>query len=206
MSTWSSRALEKKTHILSSLPAEFLHSKPSHSVTDTASVHHIPAQFLSPDELAITALNAPDIISSIASRRYSSVQVLKAFVHRAAIAHMLLNCCLEFPYATALERATELDEAFKSSGGKTVGPLHGLPISVKDQCRVIGTETTCGFVANLGKIDTENSLLVDVLQKAGAVVFVKTNLSMGCMWFVGISYLLFAMGILTGSCDSTACL
>jgi amidase len=55
-------------------------------------------------------------------------------------------------------------------------------ISVKDQCRVISTDTTCGFVGNLGKKDTKNSLLVDILQDAGAVVFVKTSLSMGCMW------------------------
>jgi amidase len=60
--------------------------------------------------------------------------------------------------------------------------LHGLPISVKDQVRVVGTETTCGFVGNLGKRDEENSLLVDILQEQGAVVFVKTSLSMGCMW------------------------
>jgi amidase len=70
-----------------------------------------------------------------------------------------LNCCLEFPYASALARAEALD-----------------------QVRVVGTETTCGFVGNLGKRDEENSLLVDILQEQGAVVFVKTSLSMGCMW------------------------
>jgi len=89
---------------------------------------------------------------------------------------------LEFPYEAALARAKNLDEFFKTCGGKTIGPLHGLPFSVKDQCRVIGTDTTCGFVANLGKKDTKDSLLVEILQNAGAVVFVKTNLSMGCMW------------------------
>lgn len=60
--------------------------------------------------------------------------------------------------------------------------MHGLPISVKDQCRVIGTDTTCGFVGNIGKKDTRNSLLVDILQDAGTVDFVKNNLGMGCMW------------------------
>lgn len=181
-SSWESRALEKKTNILSPLPCEYLHSGLSHSTTDTASVQDVPNQILSPEELEITSLDVPAVISSVASGKYTSVQVLKAFTHRAAIAHQLLNCCMEFPYVSALTKAEKLDEFFKSSGGKTSGPLHGLPISVKDQCRVIGTETTCGFVANLGKKDTKDSLLVEILQNAGAVVFVKTSLSMGCMW------------------------
>jgi amidase len=181
-SSWTARALEKKTNILSPVPKEFIHPELSHSVTDTKSVQHIPAELLSIEELEITSLEVPGIISSIASGKYSSVQVLNAFVHRSVIAHQLLNCCIEFPYATSLARAEKLDEFFKSSGGKTAGHMHGLPISVKDQCRLIGTETTCGFVANLGKKDTRDSLLVEILQNAGAVVFVKTNLSMGCMW------------------------
>jgi len=180
--SWASRALEKKTHILSSVPKEYIHPGLSHSVTDTESVQHIPEQLLSTEELVITSLDAPAIITFIASGEYSSVKVLKAFIHRAVIAHQLLNCCIEFPYASALAKAEKLDEFFKSSGGKTIGPMHGLPISVKDQCRLIGTETTCGFVANLGKKDTKDSLLVEILQDAGGIVFVKTNLSMGCMW------------------------
>ncbi|KUJ10518.1 acetamidase [Mollisia scopiformis] len=180
--SWESRVRAKQESILSQLPKEYLHSHLSHSTTDTTPVLDIPISLLSASELEITSLDVLPLIESIASGKYTSIQVLKAFTHRAAIAHQLLNCCLEFPYASALARAAKLDEYFKSSGGKTIGPLHGLPISVKDQCRVVGTETTCGFVANLGKKDTRDSLLVEILQDAGAVVFVKTSLSMGCMW------------------------
>jgi amidase len=74
-----------------------------------------------------------------------------------------LNCCLEFPYASALARAEALDR----KGGKGLGVLHGLPISVKDQVRVVGTETTCGFVGNLGKRDEENSLVGGYFAGAG---------------------------------------
>lgn len=179
---WRSRALEKQAQILSTVPPEYKHSTISHSLTDTESVLHIPEQYLSVEELAITTLDATSVVAAVASGLYSSVQVLKAFVHRAVIGHQLLNCCLEFPYDSALAKAEKLDESFKASGGKVVGPMHGLPISVKDQCRVIGTETTCGFIANLGKKDEEDSLLVEILQNAGAVIFVKTNLSIGCMW------------------------
>ncbi len=74
-----------------------------------------------------------------------------------------------------------LDEAFARTG-ELVGPLHGVPLSVKDQCRIKGTETTCGFVANLGVFDEEDCLLVRILRDAGAVPFCKTTLSVGCMW------------------------
>jgi amidase len=189
---WASRALEKKNNVLSTIPPEFIHSGLTHSVTDTTSVQEIPKTILSAEEQAITSLDVPAIISSIAAGQYSSVQVLKAFVHRAAIAHQLLNCCLEFPYAAALARAEKLDAFFKSTG-KTVGPMHGLPISVKDQCRVVGTDTTCGFVANIGKKDTKDSLLVEILQNVGAVTFVKTSLSMGCMWGETINKLVIGL-------------
>lgn len=84
-------------------------------------------------------------------------------------------------YPQALARAKSLDEQFARTG-KLQGPMHGVPVSVKDQCRVKGTETTCGFISNLGVFDQENSLLVDMIQDAGAVVFCKTSLSVGCMW------------------------
>lgn len=81
-------------------------------------------------------------------------------------------------YLEAKAKAEECDRIFREKG-VLVGALHGIPISVKDQLRVRGTETTCGFVANLGKRDEEDCLLVDILKKEGAVVFVKTSLSMG---------------------------
>ena len=81
----------------------------------------------------------------------------------------------------ALRRAEQLDEHLASTNC-TVGPLHGLPISVKDQCRLKGTETTCGFIYPIGHRDTDDAVVVQILQKAGAVIFAKTSLSIGCMW------------------------
>ena len=53
---------------------------------------------------------------------------------------------------------------------------------MKDQCRLLGTETTCGFIHPLGHEDTHDAVIVSILKNAGAVVFAKTSLSMGCMW------------------------
>jgi amidase len=116
----------------------------------------------------------------VAARTYTSVEVLRAFTHRAAVAHRLLHCCLDIPYKQALRRAEELDQHIAATG-KTVGSLHGLPISVKDQCRLEGTETTCGFIYPLGHPDEDDAIIVQVVKKASAVVFAKTSLSIGCM-------------------------
>lgn len=87
---------------------------------------------------------------------------------------MQLNCSLEFFPEMALAQAKELD-AYYEKNKKTVGPLHGLPISLKDQFRIKGLETSMGYVAWIGKYDTKDSTLVTILRKAGAVFYVKTS-------------------------------
>lgn len=184
---WEAQAADKRSRILGSVPSEFQHPELEHSLTDAASIMSVPEKYLSAKELGITAMSASMLVSTIARRQFSSVEVLNAFTHRAAIAHRLLNCCLAIPYDLALARAKELD-AFQSRMGRITGPLHGLPISVKDQCRLIGTETTCGFVYPIGQVDQDDAVIVKILNKAGANIFAKTSLSIGCMWVSWICY------------------
>jgi len=75
-----------------------------------------------------------------------------------------------------VERAKELD-AYLALHKKPIGPLHGLPISLKDTFRVSGVETSMGYVGWLGKPETEEtqSGVVKLLQQSGAVFYVKTN-------------------------------
>lgn len=178
---------DKKARILASIPKEFDHPELTHSLEDTASVQDIPKKCLSDKELKITALDASGLLKAIRTRKYTSVEVLDAFTHRAAIAHRLLHCCLALPYDLALARAKKLD-AHLAKTGTTVGPLHGLPISVKDQCRLIGTETTCGFVYPIGEIDKDDAVVVKIMKDAGANIFAKTSLSIGCMWVSGLRH------------------
>ncbi|EEQ84181.2 acetamidase [Blastomyces dermatitidis ER-3] len=179
--SWKEKSNAKKASVLNDVPSQFLHPELCFSDYDPNPVLDIPASLLSAKELEITALDATELVKAIAKGTYTAVRVLDAFTHRAVIAHRLLNCCLEFRYQDARAEAEQLDHYLRESG-KTKGPLHGLPISVKDQCRIIGAETTCGFVSQIGVIDSENSTLVDVLADAGAVIFVKTSLSIGCLW------------------------
>ena len=85
-----------------------------------------------------------------------------------------MNCLTEIFVERALARAAELDNALKKTG-KVVGPLHGLPISLKDQICIKGLETTMGYVSWIGKYTEKNAVLVDILEECGAVPFVRTN-------------------------------
>lgn len=85
-----------------------------------------------------------------------------------------MNCLTEIFVERALARAAELDDALRKTG-KVVGPLHGLPISLKDQLCVKGLETTMGYVSWIGKYAEKSAVLVDILEECGAVPFVRTN-------------------------------
>lgn len=59
--------------------------------------------------------------------------------------------------------------------GRLAGPLHGLPVSLKDSFQVAGSQATIGLVCYLDHMSEANSALVDMLIGLGAVVYCKTN-------------------------------
>lgn len=76
----------------------------------------------------------------------------------------------------ALERAKQLDESLEKTG-KLVGPLHGLPVSLKDCFNVEGIPTTVGFTSFIQNGPAKsNSAVVQILLDLGAVLYVKTNI------------------------------
>lgn len=103
------------------------------------------AFLLSPQEMQITeTTDVTILLRKLASRELSSVQVTTAFAKRAALAQQLTGCCTEIFFDDALTRAKELDE-YLARTGKTAGPLHGLPVSVKDLFDVRGVDTSIGM-------------------------------------------------------------
>lgn len=64
------------------------------------------------------------------------------------------------------------------------GPLHGLPISVKDNCNIEGMDSTLGFAKYLYKPEIENANLIASLKDLGAIVFCKTNVPQSLFWYV----------------------
>lgn len=146
---------------------------------DAVSVMSFPQKsgILSEAELEITEkYDAVALVEKLASKQLSSEAVTVAFSKRAAIAQQLVNCLTETFFDEALERAKYLDE-YLAKQGKPFGPLHGLPISIKDSFKFKGHEATIGYVSWVGKSEAKtNSALVDLFLDLGAVIYVKTNI------------------------------
>lgn len=77
--------------------------------------------------------DATELRDRLASGKYTAVQVTEAYIKSASLAHQAVNCLTDFFPEEALERAKWLDEQFGIHSGP-VGPLHGVPISVKVSC------------------------------------------------------------------------
>ncbi|KAK1593448.1 amidase [Colletotrichum navitas] len=132
---------------------------------------------LTEKELKITQnYNARKLLEKIHKGELSSEEVTLAFCKRAAIAQQLTSCLTEILFDEGIARARELDQHLKATG-KPIGPLHGLPISLKDSFVVKGRYATVGYVEFLKRPPpTTNSAMVDLLLDAGAVLFCKTNI------------------------------
>jgi amidase len=73
-----------------------------------------------------------------------------------------------------------LDVEFKETG-KLRGPLHGIPITLKDQFNVKGVDTTLGYVGRSFCPAQEDAALVRILRNMGAIIIAKTNLPQSIM-------------------------
>ncbi|KAL4902342.1 Acetamidase [Aspergillus multicolor] len=170
--SWQELAADKRARLAKTIPSEWkIHTLPTEdNVIDFPKKSGI----LSDKELEITESSAADLVSKLASGQLTSVEVTTAFCKRAAIAQQLTNCFLEFFPDAAIAQAKELDEYY-AKHKKPIGPLHGLPISLKDQLRVKSYETSMGYVSWLNQHDTDDSIMTSLLRKAGAVFYVKTS-------------------------------
>ncbi|ETN44270.1 uncharacterized protein HMPREF1541_10450 [Cyphellophora europaea CBS 101466] len=185
---WSLVAAEKRFAILQSLPAEWKVVLEDRSSLKDVTGPYIE-KFLDVEEILITNSDAVTILENVANATWTARQVTKAFCHRAALAHQMTNCLHEMCWESAMAEAERLDNYFERHK-TTVGPLHGLPISMKDQFHIKGTESTLGYVGWIGtfegKRQTETSqsfesFIVQILRSYGAIFFCKTSVTQALM-------------------------
>ncbi|KAL8748056.1 MAG: hypothetical protein Q9190_000141 [Brigantiaea leucoxantha] len=131
-------------------------------------VVNIPAQILTPEEREITETPTEVLLELLASGGHTAVTVITAFLRRAALAQKLLLS------ERALARAKYLDAYFQKHN-RPFGPLHGLPISVKEQIGMKGLKLCAGYVAWWGKTAEEDAHLLKILWRAGAVFHARTT-------------------------------
>lgn len=133
----------------------------------------LPSTLLSQDVLSITSKDAETLIQELASGVLSSTAVTKAFLQRAGLASRLTNCVTELLTEQATQRAAFLDEHFSKHG--PIGPLHGLPISVKEHISMKGLDLNIGFISWVGRVGIEDALILKLLWNAGAVFHARTT-------------------------------
>jgi fatty acid amide hydrolase len=124
----------------------------------------------------ITSLTASEIVQRIEKRELSAEEVVEAFIQRIEDVDTKLNAVIITRFDEARAEAKEADEAIQK--GKPVGPLHGVPITIKEQFDVEGLETTVGVPNQIGRKAQSDGPLVSRLRKAGAIILGKTNVMM----------------------------
>ncbi|CAG7562634.1 unnamed protein product [Fusarium equiseti] len=184
-SSWRQVASEKKIQREASVSAWSvkIFGKSCPNLPDQS--HHVrdwPLQSgqLSQKQMEITQAIPSLLLHNIATSLWSAEEVLVAFIARTIIAHHLTNPLTEVFFDDGMERARTLDEHLRRTGS-TVGPLHGLPISLKDVMNLQGQATTLGFVALASNVAEESDDLVQHLGAAGAIFYCKTNVPQSLM-------------------------
>ena len=182
-SEWETIAKDKADSVLDLIPKEWRIEKPPPIEEQRDVTGSYIQQYLSKQEIEITETDAVGIVSHTTTGKWKSVDVAKAFCHRAAVAHQLVNCLHEIFFDAAIKSAEELDKYFEKHQ-KPIGPLHGLPVSLKDQFHVKGVETHMGYTGwigtfqgnkGTGKEKEFESEMVKELRSLGAVLYVKTS-------------------------------
>ncbi|KAJ4184750.1 hypothetical protein NW767_013046 [Fusarium falciforme] len=123
--------------------------------------------------------DATDLLQMLAKQQVTARALLTAFRKRATIAQQCTNCLTEL-VSQAVDDAKACDE-YLARTGHTMGPLHGLPISVKEQIAISGLCTNAGFVAWVRNLSAEDANVVQSLKRLGAVIFARTNQSRSLM-------------------------
>ncbi|KAF8920609.1 amidase signature domain-containing protein [Mucidula mucida] len=121
-----------------------------------------------------------DIVANIKQGKWTSSEVLEAYIQRAIKAHALTNCLTEILFDEARLQAKELDAEFAATN-KIRGPLHGIPFSLKVGHRFY--DSTAGFSEWANQPAAEHAVMVKQIIAAGGIPFVKTNVPQAMLTF-----------------------
>jgi aspartyl-tRNA(Asn)/glutamyl-tRNA(Gln) amidotransferase subunit A len=115
-----------------------------------------------------------DLSRAFRSRELTVEQATAGCLEQIAAADPTINAFITVMADAALAQARQLDDALRS--GRHRGPLHGIPIAIKDVFDVAGTPTTAASRVREGHLATRDAVAVARLREAGAVFIGKTNL------------------------------
>ncbi len=117
--------------------------------------------------------SATAMVRDLRAGRVSSQDLLRAYMERVDRINPAINAIVVDDRKAALAQARAADKALAQ--GDPLGPLHGLPMTVKESFDLRGHATTWGYPQMVGNLASQDALAVQRLKAAGAVVFGKTN-------------------------------
>jgi len=148
---------------------------PTGAVLNSAEGYSIPqAGTTNSDPVDIVMMDAASLENAICSRRVSCVEVMNAYLDHIENLNPKVNAIVALQErARLLAQARERDAQL--ARGESMGPLHGFPHAVKDMQPVKGIRSTSGSPILRDFVPTADSLMVERLRKAGAIIIGKTN-------------------------------
>lgn len=136
---------------------------------------------------SIKTLSAAELARRIRMGDLSPVEVIEAHIARIEAVNPALNAVVASMFESARTAARHAEATASSA---TVGPLHGVPFTVKDSLDVAGVRSTAGLTARSDHIPDRDAIVVARLRDAGAIPLGKTNTPDSC-WDQETDNLLF---------------
>jgi len=122
----------------------------------------------------IVKLSAVEIVGKIKAGELSAQEVTDAHIERIEAVDEQLNALVLPLFDQARGQAREADKA--QARGEVLGHLHGVPVTIKEQFKVAGTQSTNGLTKEVGRIYQDEGPLVSRIRAAGAIILGKTNI------------------------------
>jgi len=119
-------------------------------------------------------LSATKMAQAIRAKEFSPVEITRAHLDRIAALDPLLNAFVTVTADVALSMAKGAEAAILNGG--VLGPLHGVPLSLKDSFAMCGVRTTFGSKLFANNLAEEDAPLVERIKRAGAVILGKTTM------------------------------
>lgn len=121
----------------------------------------------------LTLLSAVMMAEKIRSKEISPVDLVEAHLSEIEKLNPTLNAFVQVDARGALQQAQAAESAVRRN--QTLGPLHGVPISIKSALNVVGMRCEAGTRLRAGHVATEDAPLVTRLRQAGAIILGVTN-------------------------------
>lgn len=138
-------------------------------------------------QFSMNEMTVAKLHKALGEKQITSEALVKYYIDRIERLDPTINAVIAIN-PDAIEEAKRLDAYYAQHG--LIGPLHGVPVLVKDNFETEGFETTAGSLSLKGFIPEKDALLVERIKKAGGIVVAKANLHEFAIWGETISSVL----------------